>query len=64
VGYLMDDREFTSWTSKASLDWGFAEHAKLSPFVSVSIGLGQQANTNWVSTENELVGGSMLSVGF
>lgn len=64
VGYLMDDGEFTAWTSKASLDWGFAEHAKLSPFIAVSIGLGEQSNTTWVSTENELVGGSMLSVGF
>ena len=64
VGYLADNGEFTAWTTKASLDWGFAERAKLSPFIAVSIGMGEQANTKWHSTENELFGGSMLSVGF
>lgn len=64
VSYLIEDHEFVAWTSKVSLDWGFAEHAKLSPFVALSIGLGEARNTRWVSTENELVGGSMLSVSF
>ena len=64
VGYLADDGEFTAWTTKVALDWGFAEHAKLSPFVAVSVALGEQANTLWVQTDNEVVGGAMLSVGF
>jgi hypothetical protein len=64
VGYLADDGEFTAWTTKVALDWGFAEHAKLSPFVAVSVGLGEQNNTLWVQTDNEVVGGAMLSVGF
>ena len=64
VSYLIEDHEFIAWTSKVSLDWGFAEHAKLSPFVAVSIGLGESPRTSWVSTENELLGGSMLSVSF
>jgi uncharacterized protein (TIGR02001 family) len=64
VGFLVEGKEFTAWTTKASLDWGFAEHAKLSPFVALSIGLGESEGSAWNSTENELVGGSMLSVGF
>lgn len=64
VGYLVEGGDFTAWTTKASLDWGFAEHAKVSPFVAVSIGLGESRNSVWTSTENELLGGSMLSVSF
>ena len=29
--------EFTAWTTKVGLDWGFAENAKLSPFVALSV---------------------------
>ncbi len=64
LGYLMDDGKFTAWTNKVSLDWGFAEHAKLSPFVSLSIALGEDSNTSWAETSNEFVAGSMLSVSF
>jgi uncharacterized protein (TIGR02001 family) len=64
VGYLVEGGDFTAWTTKASLDWGFAEHAKVSPFIALSIGLGDSRNTAWNSTDNELVGGSMLSVSF
>ena len=64
VGYLADDGEFTAWTTKVALDWGFAEHAKLSPFVAVSVALGEQSDTLWYNTANEIVGGAMLSVGF
>ena len=64
VGYLVEGGDFTAWTTKATLDWGFAEHAKVSPFVAVSLGLGDSRNTNWNSTRNELLGGSMLSVSF
>jgi hypothetical protein len=64
VGFLVEGSEFTSWTTKASLDWGFVERAKLSPFLAVSIALGEEAGTAWASTENEFVAGSMLSVSF
>ncbi len=64
VGYLIESGDFTSWTTKASLDWGFVDRAKISPFVAVAIGLGEANGTIWQSTENELVGGSMLSVSF
>ncbi len=64
VGYLVEGGDFTAWTTKVALDWGFTEHAKLSPFVAVSIALGESANSSWNSTENEAVAGSMLSVSF
>ena len=64
VGYLCDDRTWTAWTSKVALDWGFAEHAKVSPFIMASVALGEQADTVWYSTTNQLVGGCMLSVNF
>ncbi len=64
VGYLIESNDFTAWTSKVSLDWGFAENAKVSPFVAVSFGLGEAEGTIWHSTENEFTAGSMLSVSF
>ncbi len=64
VGYLVEGGDFTAWTSKVSLDWGFAERAKVSPFVAVSFGLGESDGTIWQTTENEVTAGSMLSVSF
>lgn len=63
VGYLIEGGDFTHWQTKATLDWGFAERAKLSPFVGVSVGLGESSGI-WTSTDNELFAGSMLSVSF
>ena len=64
VGYLVEGGDFTAWTTKASLDWGFAEHAKLSPFISGSITLGESTGSSWEHTGNEFAAGTMLSVGF
>ena len=64
VGYLCDDRTWTAWTSKVALDWAFAEHAKLSPFIMASVAIGEENNTLWQSTTNQLVGGCQLSVNF
>ena len=64
VGYLIESSDFTAWTSKVSLDWGFSENAKISPFAAVSFGLGEAEGTIWQSTENEFTAGSMLSVSF
>ncbi len=64
VGYLIEESDFTAWTSKASLDWGFAEHAKLSPFVQYSVALSDEEFTRYNSSENEFIGGCMLSVSF
>jgi hypothetical protein len=64
VGLLTDGIELAHWTNKVSLDWAFTEHAKLSPFVALSIALGDDNSTPWVTTDNEFVAGSMLSVSF
>jgi hypothetical protein len=57
VSYLFDESEFGSWTTSATLDWGFAGTAKLSPFVALSVAIADEL-------DDELVGGAMLSVGF
>ncbi len=64
VGYLVEGGDFTAWTTKASLDWGFVDRAKLSPFVAFSMALGESAGSVWAETGNEFVAGSMLSVSF
>ncbi|NJM38419.1 MAG: hypothetical protein HC845_11490 [Akkermansiaceae bacterium] len=64
VGYLIEGGDFTAWTTKVSVDWGFAENAKLSPFIAGSIALGESTESIWGTTNNELTGGAMLSVGF
>jgi Bacterial protein of unknown function (Gcw_chp) len=64
VGYLVEGGDFTAWTTKVGLDWGFRENAKLSPFVALAIGLGDSEDSLWEHTDNELVAGSMLSVSF
>jgi hypothetical protein len=64
VGYLVEQGDFTAWTTKVALDWGFAEHAKLSPFVAFSVALSDEENTAYDGSGNEFVAGSMLSVSF
>lgn len=64
VGYLVEQNDFTAWTTKIGLDWAFAERAKLSPFVALSIALSDEADTAYYNSSNELIGGSMLSVSF
>jgi hypothetical protein len=64
VGYLVEGGDFTAWTTKVGLDWNFAGTARLSPFVALSIALGESDNSPWADTKNQLVAGSMLSVSF
>jgi hypothetical protein len=64
VGYLVEGGDFTAWTTKVSVDWAFADRAKLSPFIAGSVALGESSGTIWNTTNNELTGGAMLSVGF
>lgn len=64
VGYLAEQGQATAITTKAALDWGFAEHAKLTPFVALSIALSDDWDTAYYRSKNELVGGTMLSVSF
>ncbi|RYD48704.1 MAG: hypothetical protein EOP85_03040 [Verrucomicrobiaceae bacterium] len=64
VGYLVEQGQATAWTSKVSLDWGFAERATLSPFVAFSVALSDDNDTAYAGSDNEFVAGSMLKVGF
>ena len=64
IGYLVEQGQATAWTTKVSLDYGFAEHAKLSPFVTYSVALSDDNDTVYNGSENEFVAGSMLSVSF
>ena len=64
LGYLVEQGQATAWTNKVSLDWGFVEHAKLAPFVALSLPLGDDVNTPYFHSGNELVGGCLLSVSF
>jgi hypothetical protein len=66
VGWLTESGadHLTAWTTKCSLDWGFVENAKLSPFIALAIALGEDNQTMWAQTDNEFVAGSMLSVSF
>ena len=64
VGYLVEQGQASALTLKASLDYGFAEHAKLSPFVTQSIALSDDVNTAYNGSENETVAGAMVSVSF
>ena len=50
--------------SVQSLDWGFVEHAKLSPFVALTISCTNDEYTSYWNSGNELDGGCMLSVTF
>lgn len=64
VGYLVEQGKGTAVTTKAQLNWGFAEHVKVSPFVSLSIALSDDIDTAYYRSGNELVGGTMLTVSF
>jgi hypothetical protein len=64
IGYLVEQGQATAWTTKVSLDWGFVEHAKLSPFVAYSMALSDDVDTAYYNSSDEFVAGSMLSVGF
>lgn len=64
IGYFWEDDQDTSWTTKASLDWGFTESAKLSPFVALAVQLTDDDDNLTAGFGNELVGGCMLSTSF
>jgi len=64
IGYMWAPDQDTSWTTKASLDWAFAESAKLSPFVALAVQLTDDDDNYTGGHGNELVGGCMLSTSF
>jgi RimJ/RimL family protein N-acetyltransferase len=59
LGFFFESDDVGSWTTKASLDWGFAESAKLSPFMAIAVDLAEKQGLN-----DEIVGGCMLSTSF
>ena len=59
IGFQVEEGDFTAWTNKISLDWGFSENAKVSPFIAFSLDCAQVPGI-----QDELLGGSMLSVSF
>jgi uncharacterized protein (TIGR02001 family) len=59
VGYFADEGDFGAWVTKATLDWGFTETAKISPFIGFSVDLTETAGIR-----DEFFGGCMLAVGF
>ena len=64
-GFMFEETQDTAWTTKAALDWGFAENAKLSPFVALSVALSDNNHGEYYGdTKNELIGGCMLSTSF
>jgi hypothetical protein len=64
LGHLVKGGDFSACTTRASLDYGFAEQAKVPPFVAGSIALGESVGGSWNGTDNELLAGSMLSLSF
>ncbi|MEI6655890.1 MAG: TorF family putative porin [Verrucomicrobiota bacterium] len=64
LGYQIEQGQLSALTTKVSLDWAFVARAKLSPFVAYSIALCDDPDTWYRGSENQLVGGMMLSVGF
>ncbi len=64
VGYLVEQGQATAWTTKLALDWNFVGSAKLSPFTTYSVALSDDVDTLYNGSDNEWVGGAMLSVGF
>jgi len=70
LGYLVEEGHLAHLTTKVSLDYAFAEHAKFSPYVAGSLDLsGGHGNAYQYgaitdNAKNELVGGAMISASF
>jgi hypothetical protein len=70
LAYLVEEGHLAHSTTKVSLDWAFAEHAKFSPFVAGTVDLSGGHGINYGSgsifgpAKNQLVGGAMVSLDF
>jgi len=65
LGYQFEVGQCNAWTTRATLDWAFTEHAKFSPFVALSIALSDNSNSTYTAgSKNQLVGGTALTVTF
>lgn len=59
IGYFFEGSDFGAWNTKATLDWGFAESAKFSPFVGISVDCTSKAGI-----KDEIYAGAMVSASF
>ena len=65
LGYQVEMGRLTAWTSKASLDYAFAQHAKFSPFIAASVALSDNDYSYYTAgSKNQLVGGAEITVTF
>ena len=64
LGYLAEQGQVGHLTAKVALDYAYSETATISPFVAHSWSLGDDNDTAYENTANELVAGTMLSVSF
>jgi Bacterial protein of unknown function (Gcw_chp) len=64
VGYLVDEGEFSAWTTTIALDWNFTPAATLSPFVTASVAMSDINGTFYQGSGNQLLGGLRLGVKF
>jgi hypothetical protein len=62
LGYLAEQGEFVHLTAKVALDYAFTETATISPFIAHTWATADEGVN--AGQENELVGGTMLSVSF
>lgn len=64
LGYLVERGHFAHLTTKVSLDYEFAEHAVVSPFVAGSLDLSGGHGDYYQDSKNQLLGGVIVSVNF
>lgn len=67
LGYLAEHGQLSHTGAKVSLDYAFTETATISPFVAATWSLNNNPRTTHgvgIGTQNELVGGAILSVSF
>lgn len=64
LGYLVEEGHLSHLGAKVSLDYGFAEHATLSPFVAGTLDLSGGHGNYYGEAKNQLVGGVIVSVNF
>jgi uncharacterized protein (TIGR02001 family) len=63
LGYLCEEGDFAHLTTKVALDYAFTETATVSPFLAYALSL-EDGSAIYTGTQNEFVGGAMLSVSF
>ncbi len=70
LGYLAEEGDFTHWSNRLSFNWGFAENARISPFVQYDVSLSEGGSfydgnlANYRGAKNQITGGCLLSVKF